>query len=44
MVIYGFVLLGLVFMFPKGLAPVVGRFAERIASLGGRKEGLRDER
>jgi branched-chain amino acid transport system permease protein len=34
MVIYGFVLLGLVFLFPKGLAPLLERFAERIAGIG----------
>ncbi|VTU23665.1 MULTISPECIES: branched-chain amino acid ABC transporter permease [unclassified Variovorax] len=34
MVIYGFVLLGLVFLFPKGLAPLFERFAERIAGIG----------
>ena len=35
MIIYGFVLLGLVFLFPQGLAPLLQRAAERIARLGG---------
>lgn len=34
MVIYGFVLLGLVFLFPQGLAPLFQRAAERIARIG----------
>jgi branched-chain amino acid transport system permease protein len=41
MVIYGFVLLGLVFLFPQGLAPLFQRAAERIAGIGG---GPRDVR
>jgi len=34
MIIYGFVLLGLVFLFPKGIAPLFEGVAERIARLG----------
>jgi len=34
MVIYGIVLLGLVFLFPKGLAPLFQHAAEHIARLG----------
>lgn len=34
MIIYGFVLLGLVFLFPQGLAPLFQSAAERIARLG----------
>lgn len=37
MVIYGIVLLGLVFMFPQGLAPLFERFAARIAGVGSDK-------
>ncbi|MEJ8855175.1 branched-chain amino acid ABC transporter permease [Variovorax robiniae] len=38
MVIYGIVLLGLVFVFPQGLAPLFERFAARIAGIGSDKE------
>jgi branched-chain amino acid transport system permease protein len=34
MIIYGFVLLGLVFLFPKGIAPLFQSVAERIAGWG----------
>ena len=37
MVIYGIVLLGLVFVFPQGLAPLFERFAARIAGFGSDK-------
>jgi branched-chain amino acid transport system permease protein len=38
LVIYGLVLLALVFAFPQGLAPLVERATERLSRLG-RKEG-----
>jgi branched-chain amino acid transport system permease protein len=45
MVIYGFVLLGLVFLFPQGLAPLFHGAAERIARIGqGRSKEQRDVR
>jgi branched-chain amino acid transport system permease protein len=34
MIMYGCVLLGLVFLFPKGLAPIFQGFAERLARIG----------
>ena len=39
MVIYGFVLLGLVFVFPQGLAPLLQRLAEAIAGLESKPKG-----
>lgn len=39
MIIYGFVLLLLVFMFPQGVAPLVERATERLAWLGEKKGG-----
>lgn len=44
MVIYGFVLLGLVFLFPQGLAPLFQRAAERIAGVGRGTKEARDVR
>lgn len=38
MIIYGFVLLVLVFLFPQGLAPLIDRAIERLSSLGASKE------
>ncbi len=39
MVIYGFVLLGLVFVFPQGLAPLLQRLAEAIAGPESKPKG-----
>lgn len=39
MILYGFVLLLLVFVFPQGIAPLVERATEWLARLGERKEG-----
>lgn len=44
MVIYGFVLLGLVFLFPQGLAPLFQSVAERIARIGQGGKEKRDVR
>lgn len=41
MIIYGFVLLLLVFIFPQGIAPLVERATERLARIGEKKGGTR---